>query len=361
MLLQKVALRSVMIWRDRGYTCKKVNRTRKTSIKKYIDLYAGSTFLITSQHAEILNISFVTLTFGFGIPILFPIACLAYFCLYLTERISLFYFYQKPPMYGLELNKTVLRYLMFAPLFYFAFGYWMCSSRQLLSNDFLKPSPFSSSTQLTQHTLHHINLENPSWPLLLAFLLFIFVRLFLTPIRVMLEGAFPKAMIDTKFEFEQDIDSYYNSLAAVDRYFAYLEERNNRDFAPALKILTDWQYRMLKRTPFSGGKTMLGIPSYDILANPEYQRKFQYIPATVTHRNEVIFDSDSEEGNDEAQVNLIRMALNIGFYHPNFAKTLRFEKDACLTKTQQRNNQELIKRKTAQVTVRNFDAAVEEP
>lgn len=33
MMLQKVLMRSVKIWRDRGYTCKKVNRTRKTSIK----------------------------------------------------------------------------------------------------------------------------------------------------------------------------------------------------------------------------------------------------------------------------------------------------------------------------------------
>lgn len=79
---------------------------------------------------------------------------------------------------------------------------------------------------------------------------------------------------------------------------------------------------------------MLGIPSYDILANPEYQRKFQYIPATVSHRNEVIFDSDSDEGNDEAQVNLVRMALNIGFYQEGFTENLKFEKDCCLTKTQ---------------------------
>lgn len=45
---------------------------------------------------------------------------------------------------------------------------------------------------------------------------------------------------------------------------------------------------------------LIGVHSYDILANPEYQRKFQYVSANKEHRNEVIFDSDSDEDNDTA-------------------------------------------------------------
>ena len=66
--------------------------------------------------------------FGFGIPILFPLAAFAFTILCVMENALLYYCYMKPPMYNNELNKSVLNTLLIAPLFLIAFGYWMVSS-----------------------------------------------------------------------------------------------------------------------------------------------------------------------------------------------------------------------------------------
>lgn len=51
------------------------------------------------KYSTILNISFVTLMFGFGMPILFPLAIFALFILYMTEKTMLYFSYKNPPMY----------------------------------------------------------------------------------------------------------------------------------------------------------------------------------------------------------------------------------------------------------------------
>jgi len=56
------------------------------------------------KYAALLNIVFVTMLFGFGIPILFPIAAAAIFILYLVEKSMLFYAYRLPPMYDERLS-----------------------------------------------------------------------------------------------------------------------------------------------------------------------------------------------------------------------------------------------------------------
>lgn len=89
--------------------------------------------------------------FGFGIPILFPLAALALTILYVLENALLHYSYRKPPMYDDELNKSVLNTLLIAPLFFLAFGYWIVSSNQLLKNDNLTPVALNSDIPITNH------------------------------------------------------------------------------------------------------------------------------------------------------------------------------------------------------------------
>lgn len=108
--------------------------------------------------------------FGFGLPILFPIAALNFTIAYFTEQTMLYYSYKLPPMYDEKLNEIILRLLRYVPIVYLAFGYWMCSSNQLLSNDYLVPLQTIQQTPLTQHTVLEVfsasGLAAPAWPLL---------------------------------------------------------------------------------------------------------------------------------------------------------------------------------------------------
>lgn len=46
-----------------------------------------------------MNITYVTMMYGAGLPILFPIALASFVFIYLTEVHMLYYMYRKPPMY----------------------------------------------------------------------------------------------------------------------------------------------------------------------------------------------------------------------------------------------------------------------
>ena len=70
---------------DRGCCPKDKYQTKMTSIADYIELYSGVNHMMHYGYSAFLIIVFVTFMFGFGIPILFPIATLAIFILYRVE------------------------------------------------------------------------------------------------------------------------------------------------------------------------------------------------------------------------------------------------------------------------------------
>jgi hypothetical protein len=75
------------------------NKTKKTSIQTYINLYSGPSYLMHYKYSTILNTCFVTFMYGFGLPFLFPVAVLTFAVLYLSEKTMLYYCYRAPPMY----------------------------------------------------------------------------------------------------------------------------------------------------------------------------------------------------------------------------------------------------------------------
>jgi len=101
----------------------------------------------------ILNTVFITMMFGTGLPILFPIAMISLFVIYVVEKGMLYYGYREPPHYDKSLNAAVLNILLFAPLFLLAFGYWMLSNKQLISNDFLEPKDRKMVPYNSLHTM----------------------------------------------------------------------------------------------------------------------------------------------------------------------------------------------------------------
>jgi len=76
-----------------------------------------------------LNVTYVTMFYGPGIPILFPIAAFAYLTLWVTERYGLAYTYQMPPRMDDQLTKNTLTLLSFSPLLFLLNGYWMFSNQ----------------------------------------------------------------------------------------------------------------------------------------------------------------------------------------------------------------------------------------
>jgi len=111
--------------------------TSKKTIQAYIDLYSGPIYFLHYKYSSILNITFIAMMFGAGMPILFPIAAASLTTLYFLEKFMLYYVYQAPPAYDEKLNNAVLGMLTYAPLFLLSFGYWILSNKQIYQNGHL--------------------------------------------------------------------------------------------------------------------------------------------------------------------------------------------------------------------------------
>ena len=48
--------------------------TKQTSMQKYKDLYGGNDYVIHFKYSAVLNVCYITMMYGIGMPLLFPIA-----------------------------------------------------------------------------------------------------------------------------------------------------------------------------------------------------------------------------------------------------------------------------------------------
>ncbi len=113
-------------------------------------------------------------------------------------------------------------------------------------------------------------------------------------------------------DLDENIDNYWASLDEEDRKWSQREEENARH-ALNMPLLTEMQLQSLSTIPMTKGKTLQGVHSYDILANPLYLDDFQYVTAAEDDRNDMIIDDDEDESNDAMQSDLVRVALNLAF------------------------------------------------
>lgn len=302
--------------------------TKSTSIKEYQDIYSGPSYYIHYKYSTVLNVVFVSFMFGFGMPMFFIIGCGSMAILYFIEKSMLYYSYMQPPMYDQRLNDSVLNKMKYAPCFFLAFGYWMAASKQLLSNDYLFHVTRGSETLRSDHTMEDVFTKEgwtcPSWPLLAFFFFTLFCLWFGRFIMPCFEKCCPKIKL-SDFQVDQPIDNYFASVDQEDREWSVKEEENARENLRNLRILEDDQWEKFKNTPETTGSTLQGVHSYDILANPLYADRFQYVSAAIPNRTDFIIDDDEDEGNDAIQSDIVKAVLNLAFYSEQAMKNFSFD------------------------------------
>lgn len=93
------AMRWFARYRDTGLlfvSCSKkydVYKTKTHMIQQYLDTWMGPPYEMHFKYAAIMNIVYITLMFGIGLPLLFPLAVLALTILYVSEKLMLYYAY----------------------------------------------------------------------------------------------------------------------------------------------------------------------------------------------------------------------------------------------------------------------------
>ena len=97
-------------------------------------LYSGSEFEIFKEYSLLITFTWVTFLFAPGLPILFPIALIYMIVLYTTDRLTLAYWWRRPPVFDEKMNATTIRLLGIAPLLYCCMAAWLYNNQQAFRN-----------------------------------------------------------------------------------------------------------------------------------------------------------------------------------------------------------------------------------
>lgn len=78
----------VMIMRD----SKDPHKTKKTSMAQFKMLHSGKDYIIHFKFANVLNVIYISMMYGIGMPLLFPVAAFNLLNQYICERIIVAYY-----------------------------------------------------------------------------------------------------------------------------------------------------------------------------------------------------------------------------------------------------------------------------
>ena len=139
----------------------------------YREVYSGAEYVLHYKCSKIINVVWVTMMYGAGLPLLFPIAAFNLFNQYICERISVAYLKCLPAAIDDRLTNNVIRKCKLAPLLLLTNGYWMISNPEIFANKWAY-----IDTVLDRHmnTEHHVSFElNWAFPLLAVSLASLFI------------------------------------------------------------------------------------------------------------------------------------------------------------------------------------------
>ena len=277
---------------DQGFStylcCKKDKTTKAKTIQAYINIYGGPQHVMSYKYSAIMNQVWVTMMYGVALPILFPIAALAFFNYYICERFLLTYYYQRPPIYDQRLNKVALETMKYSPVLMLFFGYWYMGNMQIFDAKIV-PLTYSTTPITTEHTAAPSG--DQALPLFLAGCVVLVILLF--------QSLFKKCCVkmgvlqeeEEIIQVDEEIGAYFSVIPVGERKRWYAQELHANK---ALGIETMGQGSLEQlRTAVGGWRMIKNAPNYEILSNQKYCQQFQFTSIDMCNTEEETAVSDT--------------------------------------------------------------------
>ena len=274
---------------DRNFSNPKDYKTKCKLANDYAELNSGTEHLLFEKYPRLLNIVFVSLFYGFGLPIL-PILILIWLIVsYILDKLIVMFYHRRPPLYDDTLNKVSIEFLKWATFLYIAIAYWMLTNKQMFGN-FLEPLEYQADIEQYEHYAFEIP-EPWQQKLVLAVALWILayciINLLVTIIKPLVfsssnealleyEGLVPfsKALAHKDFKFwlneEKMIRERLGYKYLFDSFYDKLKMRNTTSFIKRPSTIKETS--IMKRY-------LTDATNYDLLYQSNYAQRFGYIPA----------------------------------------------------------------------------------
>jgi len=119
------------------------------------------------KYSAMFNVVFVTMLYGVGIPMLFPIAIFNLIIQWLVERYAMAYSYPKPPSLDDRLTKNANSILKWCPMMFLFNGYWMLNNQQMFKPKVITLIPTSNVQMETNHYWNTVGDVDQAIPVLM--------------------------------------------------------------------------------------------------------------------------------------------------------------------------------------------------
>lgn len=323
------------------WTCKETDETKCKTIQAYVNTYAGPVHLMHFKYATAMNTIYTCFMYGLALPLMFPIGALTFINIYVVEKLCVAYWYQKPPMYGPGLNASALELMRWAPVVYFAFGYWIMGNKQIFNNT--APAILYTTQPIpTDHNGWPWNENGPSTPMFFMLIGFCVLLCCASCFRICLKKC--DLVQDTdEIEVDENLGNYFETLPNHARKNWLATELNNSNRL-GIKTMGFEAFEQM-RTIQGKNKEMKNTISYNILQNPIYTTAFQYVPMTQRDNLEEASTSD-----------MVSAAIYNAQKQENFVSKCDFEGHA--GKPAHKERMSLLHRKKTKVAVADVDGNV---
>lgn len=264
--------------------------------------------MIHFKYSQILNVTFVTMMYGLGMPILFPIAAVSYFIFWAVERYQVAFTYPMPPALDDQMTKNALSLLSYSPLLLLMNGYWMLSNKQIFASE-LNSIQTVTSDMVTGHTLDTIFVLDYAFPMVVIALVS-FALIAISKIFAVTMQRWGYVISKQEIIVDEDLPNFFEAVTLSESEWIIAENKNLREV---------YGFNMMQREietkldSLPAGHTYIrGVCWYQILANPAYARDFCFIEAYVPDRSDYIVDGDDDDENDCEQSDMAQVLLNVG-------------------------------------------------
>ena len=295
-------------------------KTKLTQVSQYVTMYSGPSYIVHFKYSSVFNSVYVTMLYGVGLPIMFPIAALGLAIFWSLERYHMAYTYRLPPSLDDRLTKNAVRVLKFAPVMLLANGYWMLGQSQIFDG-WVNQKATSLDFMPTGHTFACLETVTQAAPLLLMAVAMLLIYLAQQFFKKTLKK-YGFSFSSTKIEVDENLPNFYQSVKLSEADWLVAENAHYRE-KYQMRMISDELATKLDATAVAK-KPIQGIHWYSLLANPAYVQDFAYISVNTPDRENLIVDDDDDEGNDCEQADMVNIILNMAYIRESLVRECVF-------------------------------------
>lgn len=161
------------------------------------------------KYSDCLNITFLAMLYGLGMPIMFPMAAVIIMNQRLAERIQVAYNYRLPPAMDNSLSDSVLSIMKYAPLMLLFNGYWLMDNRQFFDNVWHYKEKVTENMWSDHPISYRVCQSSPLFLMSMTCVALIVVQIVI-PQELLLKWGF--SMSQDELEVDEDLPNFFTAL-----------------------------------------------------------------------------------------------------------------------------------------------------